>query len=131
MTLFNVSSVQAGQLKDEYELKRKCGQEAQEYYSSSHEMVARNDENGINISDYTCHYNKKNNACYISVRDKLISKNDGTSVSRYLVDVHENKEIAMIVYHTKDKLLFACSVNDITCYSEKEYDKKIKPYMSQ
>ncbi len=117
----------AGALKDEYELKKKCGVEAGEYFVSIHGNGQPTKDNNNNTSGYTNHYNKKLNACYI-----LTWSSNGKDNSKMLEDVHENAMIGLMSYEANSAgNTYYCNVGEKQCSTIKEFDKLIKPYMTQ
>jgi len=123
---------QASVSNDEYELKRKCGEEAARYFSELHGKGEQITDNGIISAGYLHHYNKTKNACYIQRFVVNISSNGiPTRVSKILEDIHENSLIGYCLTKYGDATAYSCIVGDARCSAEQEFDKLIKPYLTQ
>ena len=123
---------QANVSNDEYELKKKCGEEAARYFSELHGKGEQIKDTGIISAGYLPHYNKTNNACYIQRFVVNISaKGIPTRISKILEDIHENSLIGYCLTKYGDASAYSCVVGDARCSAEQEFDKLIKPYMTQ
>lgn len=123
---------QANVSNDEYELKRKCGEEAARYFSELHGKGEKITDNGIISAGYLPYYNRTKNACYIQRSVVNISPNGiPTRVSKILEDIHENSLIGYCLTKYGDASAYTCIVGDARCSAEKEFDNLIKPYMTQ
>jgi hypothetical protein len=122
----------AGTLKDEYDLKKKCSEEASQYYNALW-VGTKINQDGSNIhAEFTNHYNKKLNTCLIlTIVHNYEFMKDGIIIDKTLTDLHENSDIAVYNYQGQYKALTICRVNETKCKSEKEFDELVKPYMTQ
>jgi len=123
---------QANVSNDEYELKKKCGEEAARYFSELHGKGEKITDTGIISAGYLPHYSKKNNACYIQRFVVTISaKGVPTRISKIVEDIHENSLIGYCMTKYGDTTAYSCVVGDARCSAEQEFNNLIKPYMTQ
>jgi len=69
----------AGTLKDEYELKVQCGQQAEKWFTREYGkngVLSKHDYIGGGHTDYSNHYNLKLNKCFI---EQTLLLNDGAT----------------------------------------------------
>lgn len=78
------------------------------------------------IRNYTNHYNKKLNKCFVSL---VGSYNGGDTFGYVLTDVNENKDYGM--YGQFNGKTRDCYVGDVSCVSESEWKVLIRPYMEE
>ena len=103
--------------KQDMALQKQCAEDAQQYYNK----IAFDVRGSHN---YTNHYNKKHNKCYILGVETI----NGTA-SKTLTDISENKDIGY--YLMMNNKLAECWVNDSKCNSESVYEFYVKPYMEE
>lgn len=127
---FAIGNCQAGALKDEYELKKKCGEEAARYFSDMYGNGIKKTDTYKSIISYKNHYNKKKNTCFILISDITFynDKSLGPLKIIDLIDVHDNDRIAQLA---DDKKNIGCEFAGVGCKSKEEFDRLIKPYMTQ
>ncbi len=138
----------------EYELRERCGSYCTDFFHKTYREKMRNQsENFTTQSDYTSHYNRKMNRCYMLVKSKSTSvKNIGSVVlSEHLVDAHENHILGAFTMSVRDSftdieknrtlgeatlsgrehILSECRLLDTRCKSRGEWEKLIQPYMEE
>jgi predicted AlkP superfamily phosphohydrolase/phosphomutase len=100
----------------------------QESCTKSVNSYLSNNKEGIfgPIVNYTNHYNKKLNKCFILVDEAYKS---GDSFGKVLIDVNENKDYGMYSQNSGKKS--NCWVGDKSCESSFEWDDLSKPYMEE
>ncbi len=128
------SSVSEGNIKMYYELQEKCGKQSREMFREEfgNGIVYKNEQKIT--SDYTNHYNKKLNKCFLLVnlinhiknRENKIEKNR----LKMLFDLHERKEYGAVLIFDNGEL-DSCSILDQICKSEQEWDLLVKHYMEE
>lgn len=132
LILLSFTDIQANVSNEVYELKKKCGQEAAQYFSELHGNGEKVTDTGIISASYLSHYNKTNNACYIQRFVVSISvKGVPTRISKILEEIHENSLIGYCLTKYGEATAYSCIVGDARCSAEKEFDNLIKPYMTQ
>ena len=104
--------------KQDMKLQEECAKGAYQYYNRY--TFA---EGGYH--NYTNHYNKKNNKCYI-----LGVEIDNGTTTKLLVDINENKDYGHYFLLNNSRLA-ECWVNDKQCKSEIQWDALAKPYMEE
>ena len=124
----------AEELKDENQkLIGTCKDEAAVYFNSmdgKHEGV---DKDGTTtIAKYKVHYNIKNKICFMLT--SVNSFNDKKKINNYseeLSDVNNKHLTGTFIYDMRAKRLILCTVGTSTCSSKVEFDRMVKPYMTQ
>ena len=87
--------------------------------------------------DYTCHYNKKLDRCFVHIVVLTFKDGEEEIISQYLYDVFEagqqSKTLAFGMFQKfPDRTQTSvCKVGDKTCRSEVEFKALIKPYMEE
>jgi len=123
---------QANVSNDEYESKKRCGEEAARYFSELHGKGEIITDTGIVSAGYLPHYNKTNNACYIQRFVVNISaKGTPTRISKIVEEIHANSLIGYCLTKYGDATADSCIVGEARCSAEQEFDNLIKPYMTQ
>jgi len=126
-------------MADEYLLQERCGKRAQEVFDKSNPKQITRDENGIESSTYTNHYNKRLNKCFAVITVIFISKDKSKSGSYkqvQLYDINENKEYG-VLFTEIDFLPQAqykpiqCTFLTTQCQSQEEWSTLAKPYMEE
>ena len=125
------SSVSKITPKDDYELQEKCGKRCEEYFKKDYDNGF--DKNGI--SNYTYHYNKKLNKCFILINSiefirKVEDKYENITI-KTLFEFNENKEYGSLVLFGKNIKTDSCLVLDKSCKSEQEWNLLVVPYMEE
>lgn len=121
-------------IKEDYELQEKCGQRCDEYFRKDYGNGIINDNNGQTMTNYTNHYNKKQNKCFFLVTSTHIpkEKKKDVTINRVLFDINENKEYGLFVTSSKKNVKpTVCFVSDKSCNSKDEWDLLVKPYMEE
>lgn len=126
----------AAPTKDEYELQERCGKRAEELFKKEYDGYIVSNETGTMISNYTNHYNRKLNKCFILVTQTFISKDKetreklGISTETNLVDINENRPYGHFFKFSQGGLT-VCEVLGKHCSSQNEWDALVKPYMEE
>ena len=129
------SSLSEKKIKGDDELQKQCGKQSKEYYESEY----GNGEGIINgedeMSNYTYHYNKKLNKCFILINSiefiKNIEDKFENITMKTLFEFNENKEYGSLVLFRKNIKTESCFVLDKPCKSEQEWDLLVVPYMEE
>jgi len=116
-------------------LQENCAEGAKKFFFEFKERYRS--DSGL-FPDYTCHYNKKLDRCFIHIFVITINK-DGKeeNPSQYLYDVFTTgTQSANLAYGRFQKFpdrtrTPVCKVGDKTCHSEAEFEALIKPYMEE
>jgi hypothetical protein len=123
--------------KEDYELQERCGKRCEEYFKNKYGPGFIESELGNEFSYYENHYNKKLNKCFIYlVVVKIIVETKKIRTSKYLRDIHENKDYGSFI-DVSDMIeknvepYIKCVLLDKTCNSEKEWNLLVKPYMEE
>ena len=134
-TLFGNSH--AAPIKEEYELQERCGKRAEERFKEGYgNSIVSNGDGTVIMSNYTNHYNRKLNKCFVLVmstsipKDKTTREKYGISTDKTLWDLNENKEYGGFFKFSKHALM-RCDVLEKHCNSENEWDSLVKPYMEE
>jgi len=133
MCLYSVAY--SGSVKEDYELQERCGKHAEQLFEKFYGNGVNDDKNGLMMSRYNCHYNRKLNKCFMllistgSLKEKT-KDNLGFYTDKGLWDINENKQFGQFFSGTKTKVV-QCEVTGKTCHSESEWDSWIKPYMEE
>ena len=124
------SSVSEKKLKDEYDLRERCGKWCEEYFKEDYGDGFDEDD----ISNYTNHYNKKLDKCFILINSvqfiRNIDKFESVTMKR-LIELNENKEYGLLIQSGKNIKSDDCVVSDKACKSEQEWDLLVVPYMEE
>ena len=127
------SSTYAASVKEDYELQERCGKRAAELFEKYY-------GDGISsgmLSNYTCHYNKKLNKCFVLLKSTGYPKKEkgkrdlGYSTDKGLWDINENKQFGQFIILSKAPETMYCEVLEKKCRSENEWDAWVKPYMEE
>jgi len=135
--LFAVSGyVYAQGVKEAYELQERCGKSAEEFFKKYCGDYIVTNKAGRIVSNYTNHYNRKLNKCFILVTEtvynpKEIRKELGVSSTyKTLDDINENKPYGFF-WKLSNGALMSCEVLGKNCKSEAQWDALVKPYMEE
>lgn len=116
-------------IKSDFDLQAKCAKASEDFFE-------RNKRASYSFEDYTNHYNKKLNKCFILVRGGNLGK-DIVIKDKYLTEVLENKDIADWGYtlaketsKVQEDCKFPDKADRCSC-SESEFDSFVKPYMEE
>ena len=118
------SSVSEKQLKVDYELQERCGNQTREFFKKEYGDGVTTVGKGQMLSGYQNHYNKKLNKCFI-----IITSTSPSMKLKNLFDFNENKELGTFV--DNKNLSMDCRVFEKSCKSEQEWDSLVKPYMEE
>jgi uncharacterized protein YheU (UPF0270 family) len=114
-----------GHAVEEYDLAAKCSRDARIWFNSNFSSEA-SDKDTL-LLDFTNHYNKAQNKCYIYV---LYNYNLGRTSwhrSYWAADVHENNRFA----NYEKPIVRNCELWSNPCRTEDEFANLIRPYFSQ
>jgi hypothetical protein len=117
-----------------YEMQDKCAATAKQWLKNE---WGSSTGNGLELKDFTNHYNKTENKCYGVIRARVTVGQNWTEVTD-LYDLQENTTIAELgMTHMHDfstgtykDTAEHCIVGNKTCESRDEFDALLKPYMS-
>lgn len=118
-----------------YDLQSKCARDAKTWFNDTWSR----DKDTI-LLDYTNHYSKASNKCFITVEYHYTTDKNGSWVNDIIVyDVYENakfgnytKTTAIFLkpqYQSIEKV-YTCEVFDKKCTTIEQFNNLIRPYMS-
>ena len=121
------------QSKEKYELQERCGKWCEEYFNKEYGNGIINGGDGERlISNYTNHYNKKINKCFILITSTEFIRNMENKIEsirmKTLFDLNKNKEYGSLVQFENNNKPINCRILEKYCNSEKEWDLLVKPY---
>jgi hypothetical protein len=109
----------------------KCAAAAKAYFNDN-ELSLRKATASTAFITYENHYNSSLNRCFILIHHGYYMRS-GKNMwhSEVLTDVFENKDRAYL-YTTEDKEpeTIGCSVDDVTCMKTTDFDRLVKPFMT-
>jgi hypothetical protein len=122
----------------DYDLQAKCSRDAKSWFNENW-ASSRNEKQTI-LLDFTNHYNKASNKCFILVEYHYsMDKNGSWTNDMTLWDVYENSKYAnfgkntMIYfkpqYHSEESV-FMCDVLDAKCKTIDQFNDLVRPYMN-
>jgi len=103
-----------------------CNYRAKEHHSAIFGNISTSKANKSMTYGYISHYNKKRSTCYI-----LMWAKDADGVSKNLEDVYEKVNIGSMFWKQEYIETMWCVVEDKRCNFNFEFEKLIKPYMTQ
>ncbi len=116
----------------DYELQEKCGKLSRAMFKEEFGSGIVYQDGKKITSDFTNHYNKKLNKCFVLVNLTIHINNEENKIEknrlRTLLDVNELKEYGAVIIFNNGEL-DSCRVSDKVCKSEQEWDSFVKPYM--
>ena len=116
-------------LKTEYDLQERCGKRAEEIYRKDWGKVGViNHKDYQEIGNFTNHYNKKLNKCFILVSSQQFWT-DHDDESYELWDINDNKLYGSYYGYPLGALL-KCNLLDTLCNSYKAWESLTKPFMN-
>jgi hypothetical protein len=128
------SSLSEKKVKEDYKLQVQCGKQCKEYFDKEYGNGFINWGSGEQLtSNYTDHYNKKLNKCFIQITSIEVVKNIENKfkriVTKTLFDLNENNKYASFIQFENDNEPVNCRILEEYCNSIKEWDSLVKPYM--
>ena len=126
----------AASIKEEYELQDRCGKRVEERFKKEYGNGIVSNKDGTMMVNYTNHYNRKLNKCFVLVagmsipKDKETKDKQGFSTDKTLWDINENKQYGGFFKFSEGGLM-QCEVLGKHCNSESEWDALVKPYMEE
>jgi len=106
--------------KQDMDLQEECSKITSEY-------IKKTDFSNISHVNYTNHYNKKLNKCFMH----LTAGGNGEKYIEGLYDINENKQYGYFVGLDIDNGYIKCIVNNNQCYSKSQWESLAKPYMEE
>jgi hypothetical protein len=129
------ADIQKNQAVADYDLQARCSKDAKTWFSENWEASR---EPGTKLLDFTNHYNKKQNACFILVEyhyDEHLGAswmNDMT-----LWNVYENSKFGgftenhIVTFKTDPREeVLACEVYGTKCKTADEFNNLVRPYLT-
>jgi hypothetical protein len=117
-----------------YELQERCSKRAEERFKKEYPSTIVSNKDGTLMVNYTNHYNRRLNKCFVVLTAISIPENKETKVmfgvsrDKTLWDINENKQYGAFSEFSKSGLV-QCEVMEKHCNSESEWDALVKPYM--
>jgi hypothetical protein len=125
LLLVSFSTVYASSVKEEYELQEHCKKSAVEFVQAQYKDWA-----GGMVTNYTNHYNRKLNKCFVKA---TFVRNEGfVQTTKTLWDINENNRYGEVVsglFHPGTPIV--CEMLGKWCKSESEWNSLAKPYMEE
>ncbi|HVO68032.1 MAG TPA: hypothetical protein VMT12_16265 [Syntrophales bacterium] len=115
--------------KEVYKMEEMCGKKAHERFTQRNGIIET--KNGMMLINYTYHYNKKMNKCFVLLETTNYKNNEAVSNNKELWDINENENYGRFFKYVKDDKPFACKVANRRCTSEYVWNSLIKPYMEE
>jgi len=115
--------------KEIYILEEQCGKNAHDRFTQRNGIIET--KNGMMLINYTYHYNKKMNKCFVLLETTNYKNNEAVSNIKELWDINENENYGKFFKYVKDDKPFACKVANKRCHSEYAFDSLVKPYMEE
>ena len=118
------------------ELQEQCVKRSKEYFNKEYcnGIINCGYEERL-TSNYTNHYNKKLNKCYILITSTEFIRNKENKIEniglKTLFELNENKEYGSLIKFENDNKLINCRILEKYCNFEKEWDLVVKPYMEE
>ena len=115
-------------------LQEQCVNRSKEYFKKEYGNGMINGVNGERlISQYTNHYNRKLNKCYILITSTEFIRNKENKIEniglKTLFELNDNKEYGSLIKFENDNKLINCRILEKYCNLEREWDLVVKPYM--
>ena len=121
----------------DFDLQAKCSNAAKTWFNTNYAGLSR--EKTTSYLDYTNHYNKASNKCFISVGYHRTVGMDGSWMSDYsLWDIYENNQYGRFAEehfisttgNGLQKKVTSCVMLDKNCSTIGEFNGLMQPYMS-
>jgi rubredoxin len=131
---FTIMMVYSASAQSTLALQEKCAEGAKKFFFEFKGQY-RSDSNLW--PDYTSHYNKKLDRCFIHIFVSTFKDGKEENLSQYLFDVFEaGQQSNTLAYGRFQKFpdrtkTPVCKVGDKICHSEAEFEALIKPYMEE
>jgi outer membrane murein-binding lipoprotein Lpp len=120
--------------KEGLALQAKCAAAAKAYFNEAKASLGEFDSvKTWHNSGYENHYSVSLNKCFVMIYDDAYDEKIGDmSRSQWLSDVYENKEWASLFMspHEGQMKLLTCIVDGVTCHEADEFERLIKPFMT-
>lgn len=132
-TLFGIGSFgtsHAGSNKNDYDLQERCGKQAEESFRREWGEGVVNMKSGMMTADYSNHYNKKMNKCFVLLSVSTMHQNNA-SKSIMLYDINESRTYGQFFQSKYDLPPNMCHVLDKNCSSEDEWKSLVRSYMEE
>jgi hypothetical protein len=123
----------------DYDLQAKCSKDATAWFNSN--WAPSNNDKTTMLLNFTNHYNKSLNKCFILVEYHVSTQEKTTSwigdISLYDVyenarygDFSQNHALAYEPTFYSDEQVFTCEVSNQKCKTIDEYNGLVRPYMN-
>jgi len=118
------------------ELQEQCVKRSKEYFNKEYGngIINWGDEERL-TSNYTDHYNKKLNKCYILITSTEFTRNMENKIEsiriKMLFELNENKGYGSLIQFDNNNKPDNCRILEKYCNLEKEWDSLVKPYMEE
>jgi hypothetical protein len=113
----------------DYDLQAKCSRDAKTWFNENWSR----DKDTL-LLDFTNHYNKSMNKCFILVEyNYSIGANGSWVSSSQLSDVYENSKFATFAEHhsaSTDDRVNICELSDKKCKTPEEFNDFVRPYLN-
>ena len=122
--------------KEQYQLQEQCVKRSKEYFNKEYGngIINWGDEERL-TSNYTNHYNKKLNKCYILITSTQFIRNNENKIEniglKTLFELNENKGYGSLIQFENNNKPNNCRILEKYCNLEKEWDSLVKPYMEE
>jgi hypothetical protein len=123
----------AGSAKEQYELQKRCGIRAEEYFMKKYGKHFWEDEHAFFSANYRNHYNKKLNKCFVLIiATKAPKRTDYEPVIvKTLWDINEMKKYGEIKRWMGKVQPSACEVLGKYCNCLSDWESLVRPYIEE
>jgi hypothetical protein len=119
-------------------LQEKCAEGAEKFFferinSYGGKWGSFSDEKRFGRNDFTSHYNKRLDKCFIRIdyHEMPKDKNESAIHGADVWNVFEGTLLGSFAYGGLDSSVSPCNVGNKTCNSVREFEALIKPYMEE
>jgi len=110
-------------------LQEKCAEGAKNFFKQHYTAYNKGEDFEV-ITQYTNHYNKKLDRCFIRVELLRTGKSQPKRMI-FLYDAFEGEEYGWFCFDLEKETIFVCYVKNENCNSLGEFDKLIRPYLEE
>jgi hypothetical protein len=119
-------------------LQEKCAEGAKKFFLDRINLYGGSqgifrDVTGVSLNDFTSHYNKKLDKCFLRIdyHHWPKDKNESAINTTDIWNVFEGTLLGCVAYSGLDLSVSPCKVENRTCISGNEFEALIKPYMEE
>ena len=129
LSILHSSNCHAASEKEIYLLEEQCGKKAHTRFAQRNGIIET--KKGMMVVNYTYHYNKKMNKCFVLLETTNYANNEALSNIKELWDINEDKNYGKYFKYVRDDKPLSCKVTNKKCTSEYLWIFLIRPYMEE